>query len=96
MKLRKTITWAVVVAAIAAASGISVNQTNLVQAANTANTAKNAKISTNKTKYGFKRDFKFPKSWRGKWYSNTHDKVSKRSEERRVGKKCRAQGSRKS
>ena len=74
MKLRKTITWSVIVAALAAASGISVNQTNLVQAANT---AKNAKISTNKTKYGFKRDFNFPKSWRGKWYSNTHDKLSK-------------------
>ena len=74
MKLRKTITWSVIVAALAAASGISVNQTNLVQAAST---SKNAKITTNKTKYGFKRDFKFPKSWRGKWYSNTHDKLSK-------------------
>ena len=74
MKLRKTITWSVIVAALAAASGISVNQTNLIQAAST---SKNAKITTNKTKYGFKRDFKFPKSWRGKWYSNTHDKLSK-------------------
>ena len=74
MKFRKTAIWTATVIALAAASGISVNQTNLVQAANT---AKNAKISTNKTKYGFKRDFKFPKSWRGKWFSNTHDKVSK-------------------
>lgn len=73
MKLRKTLTWSVVVAALAAASGISVNQTNLVQAA----TSKNAQNTVNKTKYGFKRDFNFPKSWQGKWYSNTHDKLSK-------------------
>lgn len=73
MKLRKTLTWSVVVAALAAASGISVNQTNLVQAA----ISKKAQNTVNKTKYGFKRDFNFPKSWQGKWYSNTHDKLSK-------------------
>ena len=73
MKLRKTLTWSVVVAALAAASGISVNQTNLVQAA----TSKKVQNTVNKTKYGFKRDFNFPKSWQGKWYSNTHDKLSK-------------------
>ena len=73
MKLRKTITWSVIVAALAAASGISVNQTNLVQAA----TSKKAQNTVNKTKYGFKRDFNFSKSWQGKWYSNTHDKLSK-------------------
>ncbi|KJY65521.1 hypothetical protein JF73_06130 [Lactobacillus helsingborgensis] len=73
MKLRKTLTWSVVVAALAAASGISVNQTNLVQAA----TSKKAQNTVNKTKYGFKRDFIFPKSWQVKWYSNTHDKLSK-------------------
>ena len=73
MKLRKTLTWSVVVAALAAASGISVNQTNLVQAS----TSKKAQNTVNKTKYGFKRDFNFPKSWQGKWYSNTHDKLSK-------------------
>ena len=73
MKLRKTLTWSVVVAALAAASGISVNQTNLVQAA----TSKKAQNTVNKTKYGFKRGFNFSKSWQGKWYSNTHDKLSK-------------------
>ncbi|UZX32112.1 hypothetical protein [Lactobacillus helsingborgensis] len=73
MKLRKTLIWSVVVAALAAASGISVNQTNLVQAA----TSKKAQNTVKKTKYGFKRDFNFPKSWQGKWYSNTHDKLSK-------------------
>ena len=73
MKLRKTLTWSVVVAALAAASGISVNQTNLVQAA----TSKKAQNTVKKTKYGFKRNFNFPKSWQGKWYSNTHDKLSK-------------------
>ncbi|MEB3365152.1 hypothetical protein SDC49_21350 [Lactobacillus sp. R2/2] len=44
MKLRKTLTWSVVVAALAAASGISVNQTNLVQAA----TSKKPKILSTK------------------------------------------------
>ena len=73
MKLRKTLTWSVVVTALAAVSGISVNQTNLVQAA----TSKKVQNTVNKTKYGFKRDFNFPKSWQGKWYSNTHDKLSK-------------------
>lgn len=73
MKLRKTLTWSVVVTALAAVSGVSVNQTNLVQAA----ISKKAQNTVNKTKYGFKRDFNFPKSWQGKWYSNTHDKLSK-------------------
>ena len=27
---------------------------------------------TNKNKYGFAKQFKFPKTWRGKWYSNNN------------------------
>ena len=74
MKFRKTAIWTATVIALAAAGGIINSQTNQAQ---TIKVQKSVKKISNKTKYGFKRDFKFPQSWRGKWFSNTHDKVSK-------------------
>ena len=73
MKLRKTAIWTAAVIALAAAGGIINRQTNQAQ---TVKVQKSVKKISNKTKYGFKRDFKFPQSWRGKWFSNTHGHLS--------------------
>ena len=47
----------------------TVSQTNHAQ---TAKVQKFVKKISNQTKYGFERDFKFPQSWRGKWFSNNN------------------------
>ena len=73
MKLHKTAIWTAAVIALAAAGGIINSQTNQAQ---TVKVQKSVKKISNKTKYGFKRDFKFPQSWRGKLFSNTHGHLS--------------------
>lgn len=55
--------------ALVATGEITVSQTNHAQ---TTKVQKSVKKISNQTKYGFKRDFKFPQSWRGKWFSNNN------------------------
>lgn len=68
MKMRKLIAVLLTTVSLISVGELITNQPEVVQ-------AKQTKIKIKKTKNGFTANFNFPKSWRGKWYNNSNQKL---------------------